>query len=182
MHERTKLFGLLLGGTLLIALAACQDESGAPSDPDTEGLSPAGQPGGGGEPDLMAAMLRANDALRAQGLGIAAEAIEYFTLGAARPSDRIHAQPFRWVPNDPRRLAQGTDITYIVDQSEGKTFSGLTNAQPSPRSTPRSRPGTPRRRSTESRSSSVPTPTAISRSSTSSFAGAGRATRSRPTS
>lgn len=33
------------------------------------------------------------------------------------------------MPNDPRRLAQGTNITYIVDQSGGNTASGLTNAQ-----------------------------------------------------
>ncbi|HET6341130.1 MAG TPA: matrixin family metalloprotease [Gemmatimonadota bacterium] len=132
MHRGKRVFGLLMGGTLLITLAACQDESGAPSGPGAERLSPAAKGQGGGEPDMMAAMLRANDALRTQGLGIAAEAIEYFTIGEARPSDRIHAQPFRWVPNDPRRLAQGIDITYIVDQSEGKTFSGLTNAQTEP--------------------------------------------------
>jgi hypothetical protein len=131
MHGRTRLFCLLLGGTLLIALPACQDESGAPSGP-TERLSPAAKPGGAGEPDMKVSMIRANEALVAQGVGIAAESIEYFALGAARPSDRIHAQDFRWVPNDPRRLAQGTDLTYIVDKSEGKTFSGLTNAQTEP--------------------------------------------------
>lgn len=31
--------------------------------------------------------------------------------------------------NDPRRLADGDNITYLVDQSDGKTSSGLTSAQ-----------------------------------------------------
>jgi hypothetical protein len=33
------------------------------------------------------------------------------------------------VANDPRRLADGSRITYLVDQSDGATASGLTNAQ-----------------------------------------------------
>ncbi|MGH8568842.1 MAG: matrixin family metalloprotease [Gammaproteobacteria bacterium] len=70
-----------------------------------------------------------NAQLAGSGLEIAVEAIEFFTIGAGRPSARIHQQPFRWVPNDPRRLAQGDDITYLVDQSDGATASGLTNAQ-----------------------------------------------------
>jgi hypothetical protein len=39
------------------------------------------------------------------GLDIAVESIEFFTIGLGRPSNRIHQQPFRWVPNDPRRAA-----------------------------------------------------------------------------
>jgi hypothetical protein len=31
----------------------------------------------------------------------------------------------RWVANDPRRFAQGTDITYIVDQTFQGTSSGV---------------------------------------------------------
>jgi hypothetical protein len=50
-------------------------------------------------------------------------------IGQGRPSNRIHATEFRWVANDPRRLAQGDDITYLVDQSDGATASGLTSAQ-----------------------------------------------------
>ena len=60
--------------------------------------------------------------------GIAISNIEYFTIGQGRPSNRIHQQPFRWVPNDPRRVAQGVDLTYLVDQSDGATASGLSNA------------------------------------------------------
>lgn len=78
------------------------------------------------------ALTRVNAELAAQGLSIRAEAIEFFTIGEGRPSARIHQQPFRWVPNDPRRLADGTNITYLVDQSDGATASGLTNAQTEP--------------------------------------------------
>jgi len=70
-----------------------------------------------------------NAQLAAQGLSVAIEAIDFFTIGAGRPSARIHQQPFRWVPNDARRLADGENITYLVDQSDGATASGLTNAQ-----------------------------------------------------
>ena len=59
-------------------------------------------------------MKQINAQLAAQGYNIAVEAIEYFTIGQGRPSNRIHQQPFRWVPNDPRRSAKGTDITYLV--------------------------------------------------------------------
>jgi len=77
----------------------------------------------------LAALQQANARLAAMGVSIRAEAIEFFTIGAGRPSNRIHQQPFRWVSNDARRLADGTNITYLVDQSDGATASGLTNAQ-----------------------------------------------------
>ncbi len=62
-------------------------------------------------------------------MSLRAEAIEFFSIGNGRPSNRIHQQPFRWVPGDSRRAAQGEDITYLVDQSDGATASGLSNAQ-----------------------------------------------------
>lgn len=82
-----------------------------------------------GDPAVLALMRNVNAQLAARGLNIAVEAVEFFTIGQGRPGNRIHQQPFRWVPNDPRRLAQGTDITYLVDQSDGATASGLTSAQ-----------------------------------------------------
>jgi hypothetical protein len=82
-----------------------------------------------GDPALVARMQQINQQLRAMGLGIAVEQIEFFTIGQGRPSVRIHQTGLRWVANDPRRLAQGTDITYLVDQSDGATASGLTSAQ-----------------------------------------------------
>jgi hypothetical protein len=84
---------------------------------------------GGAADPASQALDDANAGLAAAGLQIRAEAIEFFTIGAERPSNRIHQQEFRWVANDPRRLADGTNITYLVDQSDGATASGLTSAQ-----------------------------------------------------
>ncbi|MFQ5527704.1 MAG: matrixin family metalloprotease [Thermoanaerobaculia bacterium] len=83
---------------------------------------------GSGDPEILALMEAINVELAQSGQGIAVEQIEFFTFGLGRPSNRIHQQPFRWVPGDPRRLAQGIDITYLVDQSDGATASGLSNA------------------------------------------------------
>ena len=82
-----------------------------------------------GDPLVLANMERVNRELARRGLGIAVEQIEFFTVGQGRPSNRIHQQQFRWVPNDPRRNAQGEDITYLVDQSDGATASGLSSLQ-----------------------------------------------------
>jgi hypothetical protein len=96
------------------------------------GIAPASRPtaqSGSEEPPILARIKQINRQLAASGLNIAVEQIEFFTFGSARPSFRIHQQPFRWVANDPRRLADGDNITYLVDQSDGKTSSGLTSAQ-----------------------------------------------------
>jgi len=82
-----------------------------------------------GDPGVLARMQAINEQLRAQGLGIAVEQIEFFTIGGGRPSNRIHAQPFRWVAGDERRDADGDRLTYLVDQSDGATASGLSSAQ-----------------------------------------------------
>jgi hypothetical protein len=82
-----------------------------------------------GDPLVLANMARVNRELARRGLGIAVEQIEFFTIGLGRPSNRIHQQQFRWVPNDPRRNAQGEDITYLVDRSDGATASGLSSLQ-----------------------------------------------------
>lgn len=68
-----------------------------------------------------------NKQLLASGLNIAIAEVDFFTIGAARPSFRIHQQSFRWVANDPRRLADGDRLTYLVDMSDGRTASGLGN-------------------------------------------------------
>jgi hypothetical protein len=82
----------------------------------------------GGDPAVeMANAINAQ--LRAQGIAMQIASIEFFTIGQGRPSARILQQPFRWVPNDPRRIADGDNLTYVVDQSGGATASGLTNAQ-----------------------------------------------------
>src|SRR5262249_24326012 len=74
-------------------------------------------------------MQRMNQQLAARHLHIAAEAVELYTIGRGRPDNRIHQEGFRWVANDPRRDADGTNITYLVDQHDGATANGLTNAQ-----------------------------------------------------
>lgn len=84
---------------------------------------------GEGDPGALARMHEINEQLAGMGLNIAVEQIEFFTIGGGRPSNRIHQQEFRWVAGDPRRLADGNNITYLVDQSDGATASGLTNAQ-----------------------------------------------------
>lgn len=90
---------------------------------------PGGLSAQSGDPALLARMQQINAQLADMGLDIAIEQIEFFTIGGGRPSNRIHQQEFRWVANDPRRLADGTNITYLVDQSDGDTASGLSNAQ-----------------------------------------------------
>jgi hypothetical protein len=88
-----------------------------------------GGQGGVGDPAAIALLQRINAALARSGLNIAAEHIEFFRIGAGRPGARIHQQEFRWVAGDPRREAAGDSITYLVDQSDGATASGLTNLQ-----------------------------------------------------
>lgn len=82
-----------------------------------------------GDSEVLAKMANINEELAASGLNFAIESIEFFTIGKGRPSNRMHQQPFRWVPGDPRRGAQGDDITYLVDQSDGATASGLSSDQ-----------------------------------------------------
>jgi hypothetical protein len=55
--------------------------------------------------------------------------IDFITIGMGRPANRILQSGERWVPNDPRRNANGTNLTYLVDRSDGNTTSGLTSAQ-----------------------------------------------------
>jgi hypothetical protein len=85
--------------------------------------------GGEGDPYVLAQIEKINKRLKAKGLNLAIEEIEFFTLDNARPSNRIHQQEFRWVANDERRLADGDNITYLVDKSDGRPASGLSSAQ-----------------------------------------------------
>lgn len=70
--------------------------------------------------ELLAMMQEINDWLAANGYDIRIEEIDFFTIGPGRPSVRIHQQPFRWVPGDPRRNAQGDDITFIIDDANNR--------------------------------------------------------------
>jgi hypothetical protein len=123
--------GVLVSG--LVAFAACDREGPVALDQGTPtGATPGLAAQGDGDPYVLGLMAEANEQLRTMGLNVAVESIEFYTIGQGRPSNRIHAQEFRWVANDPRRLADGENITYIVDQSGGATASGLTNAQTEP--------------------------------------------------
>lgn len=117
--------GLLVLGAL--ALSACQDSITPP--PSNQTQTPSFTKAPTGNPATIAVMEDINRQLKARGLSLAVEAIEFFTIGQGRPSNRIHQQEFRWVANDARRAAEGDHITYLVDQSDGATASGLTNAQ-----------------------------------------------------
>lgn len=74
---------------------------------------------GEGDPYVLAVMEDFNRTLRAEWMDLRIEQIELLTMRQERAGGRIHRQPFRWVPGDPRRAAQGTDLTYRVDVSEG---------------------------------------------------------------
>jgi hypothetical protein len=89
---------------------------------------------GTGDPAVLARMEQANRQLRTARRNFAVEQIEFFTLGGGRPDNRVHQVPLRWVPNDRRRDPYGlnpvgTHLSYLVDQSDGATRTGLTNAQ-----------------------------------------------------
>lgn len=120
---------MLLRSAVLVGLiAACERSPREGTAPDRPGLSAArvAEPQ---DPALLQRVSQINAQLATRGLNIAIEGIDFFTLGNGRPGIRIHQQPFRWVPNDPRRLADGTNVTYIFDRSGGATASGLTAAQ-----------------------------------------------------
>jgi len=116
----------ILVASAAIVVAACDRPATAPVDAGSPSLA---QSTASGDPAILALMGKANAKLRARGFHIAVEAMQYFTDGLGRPSNRLHQQEFRWVPSDPRRLAQGDDITYMVATNRGTTASGLTAAQ-----------------------------------------------------
>lgn len=79
-----------------------------------------------GDPYTIETLAEYNGGLRAlwMDLGIQVEQIEFLTVGERRPSTRLHRQPVRWVPGDPRRHADGNNLTYLVDRA-GLAGSGL---------------------------------------------------------
>ncbi len=69
-----------------------------------------------GDPYTVETMDDFNDDLKALWMDIQVEQVELFTLGEGRSSSRLHRQPFRWVPNDVRRMADGANLTYLVER------------------------------------------------------------------
>lgn len=112
-------------GGLLLVLFACDRQPTTPTDQAAPNFKKAPT----GDPAVLALMERANDNLRSRGVHVAIEAIEFLTIGNGRPSNRIHQTGLRWVPGDPRRIAQGDDMTWLVATNRATTSSGLTAAQ-----------------------------------------------------
>ncbi len=79
----------------------------------------------GGSSNVLAKMHQINAQLAAAGSNLFLNEIHFFTIGRGRPSNRILQQSFRWVPNDSRRLADGDNITYLVDATYQGTTSGV---------------------------------------------------------
>ena len=77
-----------------------------------------------GDPYTLETMEEYNGGLKALWMDIQVEQIEVLTLGDGHPNSRLHRQPFRWVAGDSRRDADGSNLTYLVDQA-GLAGSGL---------------------------------------------------------
>jgi hypothetical protein len=77
-----------------------------------------------GDPYMLETMTEYNGGLKALWMDIQIEQIEVLTVGNGHASSRLHRQPFRWVAGDPRRRADGSNLTYVVDQA-GLAGSGL---------------------------------------------------------
>lgn len=81
-------------------------------------LAPAALLAQEGDPYTVQTMHEYNGGLKALWMDIQVEQIEVLTLGEGRSSSRLHRQPFRWVAGDPRRLADGARLTYLVDRQD----------------------------------------------------------------
>lgn len=79
-------------------------------------LVPVGARAQEGDAYTLETMEEFNGGLKALWMDLRVEQIEVLTLGEGRASSRLHRQPFRWVANDSRRAADGTKLSYLVDQ------------------------------------------------------------------
>lgn len=130
---------LLLAGA--VALAACE-QSTSPTDRSRESVPSLAQksaPGGQVSPVLARANVRlAAAGKRLRGKKFLLGTAEYVTTDRGQQAgqtvfanDRVKQLPFQYVAGDPRR-GGGVNITYLVDQSDGSTANGLTNAATEP--------------------------------------------------
>ena len=103
-----------LGVCAAMCLAAACDQRTPPTAPSIGGPLFSATKADQGDTALLRRVTEINRQLAAKGFNAAIEAIDFFTIGKGRPGIRIHQAPFRWVPNDPRRLADATNITYLV--------------------------------------------------------------------
>ena len=81
--------------------------------------------------ELVALFSDMNAAYAEAGIGVEIAEFECFTIGNGRPAVRILQNPFRWVASDPRRAAQGDDITFIVDDGQAVHAPSSLGAWPS---------------------------------------------------
>lgn len=114
---------LVLGAALLAPSAVVAGDGGRvrPPDPTAE-LAEA----------IDAHIASVNEHLAARDASIRLHSAEAFLLGNGlfRLGNRFKRYyGARWVPGDVRREADGNRLTYLVDQSDGDTASGLTNTQ-----------------------------------------------------
>lgn len=90
---------------------------------------------GEGDPYVLAVMNDFNRTLRAEwmDLRVQVEQIELLAVGGERSGGHLHREPFRWVPNDPRRGAATAvakpPLTYRIDLSEGLGSIGQSAAE-----------------------------------------------------
>ncbi|HYH44951.1 MAG TPA: matrixin family metalloprotease [Thermoanaerobaculia bacterium] len=87
---------------------------------------------GEGDEALLAVLRDLNGTLRAEWMDLRAQEIELLSNKAKRTGGRIQPRAFRWVPNDPRRVAHGSHsagLTYLIDESEGVPSAGVTAEQ-----------------------------------------------------
>lgn len=120
---------VLLSGLLFLFGCSRDSVNGPPVQPARSASQMVQKATDQNNSTTLAWMEHANLQLAGKGLRIALEAVDFYTIGVGRPGARIHQQPFRWVPNDARRLADGDNITYMFDESHGVTASGLTTSQ-----------------------------------------------------
>lgn len=118
--------GVALAAALVLGAAALAPPSGVATDRSGGTTSDAGLGAA-----LDAHMEAVNRELAARGIPIRVAQVEAFAMGGGllrvgNRFKRYYGQ--RWVPGDERRAADGDRLTYIVDQSDGDTASGLANA------------------------------------------------------
>jgi hypothetical protein len=84
-------------------------------------LIPLAAAGQEGDSATLRAMDLANGVLKAQWMDFRVEQVELLSGDRNRPRviSRLHQVSPGWVPGDPRRLADGNRLTFLVDRTEG---------------------------------------------------------------
>jgi hypothetical protein len=91
-------------------------------------LSPLAAAAQEGDSWTLQAMEMANGVLKAQWMDIRIEQVEMLSLNQPRAISRLHWQPFQWVSGDPRRLADGNRLTYLVDRTDGPNAATVSDS------------------------------------------------------